>query len=88
LPPSGYRCTTVFKRVYAWLKAHGVQNRKPLHALRQECGSLVNLKHDLITAKEMRRHSSVAVTAGHYVENRKRGTTGLGAVLRRQPKRK
>ena len=34
-----------------------------------------------MTAKELLRHSSVAITAAHYVENSKRGTTGLGAVL-------
>ena len=64
-----------------WLKAHGVNGRKPLHALRKEYGSLINEKYDLVTAKELLRHSSVAVTAAHYVENRKRATTGLGALL-------
>jgi hypothetical protein len=63
------------------LKAHGVTGRKPLHALRKEYGSLINEKYDLVTAKELLRHSSVAITAAHYVENRKRGKTGLGAVL-------
>jgi len=42
---------------------------------------LINEKFDLVTAKELLRHSSVAITAAHYVENRKRGTTGLGALL-------
>jgi len=55
---------------------------KPLHALRKEYGSLINEKYDLVTAKELLRHSSVAITAAHYVENRKRGITGLGAVLK------
>jgi hypothetical protein len=44
-------------------------------------GSLINEKYDLVTAKELLRHSSVGITAAHYVENRKRGTTGLGALL-------
>lgn len=35
-----------------------------------------------MTAKELLRHSSVAITAAHYVENRKRGTTGLGGERR------
>jgi hypothetical protein len=42
----------------------------------------INEKYDLVTAKELLRHSSVAVAAAHYVENRKRGTTGLGALLK------
>jgi hypothetical protein len=76
-----YRCEPVFDRVLVWLKAHGVSGRKPLHALRKEYGSLINERYDLVTAKELLRHSSVAITAAHYVENRKRGTTGLGALL-------
>jgi hypothetical protein len=64
-----------------WLKAHGVRQRNALHSLRKECGSLINQKYDLVTAKELLRRSSLAVTAAHYVENRKRGTTGLGALL-------
>jgi integrase len=67
------------------LKAHGVTGRKPLHALRKEYGSLINEKYDLVTAKELLRHSSVAITAAHYVENRKRGTTGLGASTGQTP---
>jgi integrase len=76
-----YRCEPVFDRVTAWLKQHGVSARMPLHTLRKEYGSLINAKYDLVTAKECLRHSSVAITAAVYVENRKRGTTGLGAVL-------
>jgi integrase len=75
-----YRCEPIFDRVTAWLKQHGVSARKPLHALRKEYGSLINAKYDLVTAKELLHHCSVAITAAHYVENRKRGTTGLGAV--------
>jgi integrase len=76
-----YRCEPIFDRVNGWLKAHGVSARKPLHALRKEYGSLINKKFDLVTAKELLRHSSVAITEAHYVENRKRGTTGLGTLL-------
>jgi hypothetical protein len=76
-----YRCDAVFDRVLAWLKAHGVTARKPLHALRKESGSLINENHGLVAAKEFLRHSSIAITAAHYVENRKRSTTGLGALL-------
>jgi hypothetical protein len=66
----------------------GRSARKPLHALRKEYGSLINAKYDLVTAKELLRHSSVAITAAHYVENRKRSTTGLGALLRAKRKGK
>jgi hypothetical protein len=55
------RCDPVFDRAIAWSKAHGVRGRKPLHALRKEYGSLINEKYDLVTAKKLLRHSSVAV---------------------------
>jgi len=64
-----YRCGPVFDRVTAWPKKHGVSARKPLYALRR----LINAKYDLVTAKELLRHSSVAIG--------KRGRTGPGAVL-------
>lgn len=83
-----YRCEPIFDRVLVWLKAHGVSGRKPLHALRKEYGSPINEKYDLVTAKELLRHSSVAITAAHYVGNRKRGTTGLGALLKAKRKGK
>jgi integrase len=76
-----YRCEPVFDRLLLWLKAHGVRQRNALHALRKEYGSIINENFNLMTAKELLRHSSVGITAAHYVENRKRATTGLGAVL-------
>jgi integrase len=76
-----YRCEPVFDRVLVWLRKHGVRGPRPLHQLRKEFGSLIHEKFDLVTAKELLRHSSVAVTAARYVENRKRGTTGLGVLL-------
>ena len=45
-------------RIAETLKAHGVPARKPLHAPRKECGSLINEKYDLVTAKDLLRHSS------------------------------
>jgi integrase len=62
-----YRCEPVFDRVLVWLKTHGVRQRNALHALRKEYGSLINEKYDLVTAKELLRHSSVGITVAHYV---------------------
>jgi integrase len=77
-----YRCEPIFDRALLWLRAQGVTAKTPIHTLRKECGSLVNKNHGLATAKEVLRHSNIAITAAHYVENRKRGTTGLGALLK------
>lgn len=64
-----------------WLRRHGVRGDKPLHVLRKEFGSIVAQSSDLFTASKALRHSSLAVTAGFYVENRKRVAPGIGAML-------
>ena len=53
----------------------------PLHTLRKEFGSIVNEASDLFTASKALRHSSLAVTAATYVENRKRVAPDIGAML-------
>jgi integrase len=76
-----YRCETVFDRVTAWLKQHGVSARKPLHALRKEYGSQINARYGLTAAQEMLRHADIQVTAAHYVENKQRSVLGFGHLL-------
>lgn len=34
-----YRCDRHFKNLIGWLRSRGIQDRKPLHALRKEFGS-------------------------------------------------
>jgi integrase len=77
----GYRANAVFGRLGGWLKAHGVTAKKPIHELRKEFGSMVNRAHGLSAAKDMLRHSDIAITAAHYVDLPHKATSGLGALL-------
>jgi integrase len=76
-----YRCSYLFEKLILWLQAHGVQGTKPLHQLRKEFGSLVCDRHGVYVASQMLRHSSIEVTANHYLEKKGRKTVGLGAHL-------
>jgi integrase len=76
-----YRCSYLFEKLIVWLKEHGVSGTKPLHQLRKEFGSLVCDQHGVYVASQMLRHSSIEVTANHYLEKKGRKTVGLGAHL-------
>ncbi len=76
-----YRCAPHFKRLSAWLRAHGVASSKPMHALRKEFGSQICDRHGIYSASRALRHADVSVTAMHYLDKRSRATTGLGALL-------
>jgi len=57
-----YRCDSVFKRLTAWLQAHGVEDRNALHTLRKEFGTQVNRTHGLFAASAALRHASIQLT--------------------------
>jgi len=76
-----YRAQAVFERLAAWLRAHGVKARKPIHELRKEFGSMVNRKHGLSAAKDLLRHADISITASHYIDSPREATSGLGALL-------
>ena len=67
-----YRAEPVFQRLYVWLRSKGIKNRCPLHTLRKEYGSLINANFGLYAAMSALRHSSIAITAGHYTDNKRR----------------
>lgn len=69
------------ERAVKWLRGQGIKSPKPLHALRKEFGSIVCQTADLLTASRQLRHSSLAVTAGVYVENRRKASPAIGAML-------
>jgi integrase len=77
-----YRCQPDITDLIAWLRGHGVVSRTPLHTLRKEFGSQINARFGLAAAQEMLRHANVAVTAAHYVENKKRSVLGFGNLLK------
>jgi integrase len=78
---SHYRCQKTFEALGAWLRRQGLASRNPIHELRKMFGSRIYLSYDLLAASLALRHSSVAVTAGHYLQKRPRVVVGFGALL-------
>ncbi|QIF02898.1 tyrosine-type recombinase/integrase [Roseimicrobium sp. ORNL1] len=76
-----YRANVHFRRLAVWLKAHGVDGRKPIHQLRKECGSIIATSSGILAAKSVLRHSTIDITAKFYADHKKRVTTGLGSLL-------
>ncbi|MCB1098839.1 MAG: tyrosine-type recombinase/integrase [Verrucomicrobiae bacterium] len=70
-----------FDCLYGWLRSQGIDDRKPLHVLRKEFGSLICEKFGLFAASQALRHADIAVTAAHYVDRKKRIAVGLGSLL-------
>jgi hypothetical protein len=80
-PYEQYRCQREIAELIAWLRAHGVASRSPLHTLRKEFGSQINARYGLTAASDQLRHGGVAVTAAHYIENKQRSVLGFGHLL-------
>jgi integrase len=76
-----YRVQTVFDRVTAWLRGHGVTARKPLHELRKELGALITAEHGIYAASRVLRHADVSTTARHYTDLKTRPTIAVGDWL-------
>jgi integrase len=76
-----YRVQGVFDRVTAWLRAHGVTAKKPLHELRKELGALITAEHGIYAASRVLRHADVSTTARHYTDLKTRPTIAVGDWL-------
>jgi integrase len=76
-----YRSEGTFRHLTAWLRSKGVNSNKPIHELRKEFGSLVNLKHGIYAASCALRHSDITTSARHYIARKERVTVGLGHLL-------
>lgn len=76
-----YRCEAHFETLYAWLRAHGVTSKKPLHELRKEVGSILATRHGIFHAQTVLRHAQIGTTAAYYTDRKARITAGLGALL-------
>jgi integrase len=76
-----YRVQVVFDRVTAWLRAHGVTARKPLHELRKELGALITAEHGIYAASRVLRHADLSTTARHYTDLKTRPTIPVGEWL-------
>ena len=76
-----YRCQETFEILYTWLRRKGVKDKKPLHVLRKEFGSIINQRHGLYAASAALRHRNISTTAGHYVAHKDRIMFPLGDML-------
>jgi integrase len=76
-----YRAQSVFDRVTAWLRKHGVTARKPLHELRKELGALITAEHGIYAASRVLRHADLSTTAAHYTDLKGRPTIPVGEWL-------
>jgi integrase len=76
-----YRASRTFAKLVAWLRGHGVEGEKPLHALRKEYGSIISQSYGLVAAKILLGHRDVSTTASHYLEVKGQPTVGLGHLL-------
>ena len=70
------------RALIGWLRGKGVKSKTPLHALRKEFGSCINDRYGILAASEQLRHGGIAVTARHYLENRRPSVLGLGHLLK------
>jgi integrase len=82
LPWTRYRCEAVFERTTWWLRRHGVEGEKPLHALRKECGSLVVSSHGIYAASRHLRHRDIGVTSAFYADKKTRVAIDTASLLK------
>jgi len=66
-----YRADPVFERALAWLRANGVDDRKPIHVLRKEIGSVIASEHGIFEASRYLRHSDIRITAAIYADKKR-----------------
>lgn len=71
-PPFG---GVAFYALTVWLRGKGVTAIKPLHELRKEFGSQLCAKYGIYAASRMLRHSDIAITAQHYLDQKERVTS-------------
>lgn len=76
-----YRTGRITNKLAEWLKGKGVEDRKYLHTLRKEFGSLVAQEHGIYAASRALRHADIQVTAKHYLDKKQRISIGLGRLL-------
>jgi len=80
-----YRCDCTWRDLHDWLRKKGVRQRKAIHALRKESGSLIASEFGIEAARQHLGHRDIRTTSSHYVEKKKRvevslALTGVGQL--------
>ena len=76
-----YRCGTVFEKVNAWLRAHGVEGNKATPHSAKRGGAIVSTSDGIFAASQFFRHGDIATTAAHYADKKTRTVIDMGALL-------
>jgi integrase len=63
-----YRCEPHFKRLLAWLRANGVNERFAMHTLRKEFGNSISKQAGILAASTALRHANITLTRQFYVD--------------------
>jgi integrase len=67
-----YRCDCTWRELHDWLRNKGVRQKKAIHALRKESGSLIASAFGIEAARQHLGHRDIRTTSSHYVEKKKR----------------
>lgn len=67
-----YRCDCTWRDLHAWLRAKGIKQRKAIHSLRKESGSLIAASFGIEAARQHLGHRDIRTTSNHYVGKTKR----------------
>jgi integrase len=83
-----YRCHRWFNELVDWLRGQGVVEKKPIHTMRKEIGSVIASRDGIFAASRYLRHSTIQVTSMFYADLKKPVSAGLGAFLTPPPEPK
>jgi integrase len=67
-----YRCDRTWRELHEWLRSKGVRQKKAIHSLRKESGSLIASNFGIEAARQHLGHRDIRTTSSHYVEKKKR----------------
>ncbi|HVS51990.1 MAG TPA: tyrosine-type recombinase/integrase [Opitutaceae bacterium] len=80
-----YRCDCTWRDLHEWLRSKGVRQKKAIHALRKESGSLIASNFGIEAARQHLGHRDIRTTSSHYVEKKKRIEVRLPLPVTRGP---
>lgn len=67
-----YRCDCTWRELHDWLREKGVRQKKAIHALRKESGSLIASTFGIEAARQHLGHRDIRTTSSHYVDKKRR----------------
>lgn len=72
-----YRADHTWRELNAWLRSKGMRQRKAIHALRKESGSIIASAFGIEAARQHLGHRDISTTSAHYVAKKKRVEVSL-----------